>query len=125
MNGLLSQMARFGAVGVVSTGVHLLVAWSAFQFFGTSPLTSNAVGFCAAFGTSYLGHFYWTFGQRTGHPVRLPKFLAVSGAGFLLTHLITLVVTASGQTFNTALLLILMIVPAATWTLSRFWAFRD
>lgn len=125
MNDLLAQAARFGIVGLAATLVHLAVAWLAHHLAGLVPLAANTLGFLSAFAFSYLGHFYWTFGQRTGHPVRLPRFLVVSATGFALTNLITWVTTSfAGASFDLALVIILVAVPLTTWTLSRLWAFR-
>lgn len=125
MGAVLAQAARFGAVGIVATLVHLGVAWLVHRLGGAAPLTANAAGFATAFAFSYLGHFYWTFGQRMGHPVRLPRFMGVSGVGFALTNLITWgVTTGIGQRFEIALALILFAVPLTTWLLSRLWAFK-
>ena len=125
MRGLIAQLGRFGTVGVIATLVHLGVAWIVARGFNVTPFAANTFGFLAAFGCSYLGHFYWTFGHRSGHPTRLLRFLAVSGFGFVLTNLIVwLVVSAGGYAFEFALLAILFAVPLSTWALSRFWAFR-
>ena len=124
MRALLAEAARFGAVGIVATLAHLGMAWAAYHAGGAPPLLANAAGFATAFAFSYLGHFYWTFGQREGHPVRLPRFMAVSAVGFAMTNLITWGVTWSGASFDFALALILIAVPVTTWTLSRLWAFR-
>ena len=125
MRELLAQLGRFGTVGVAATLIHLGVAWIAARGFGVAPFAANALGFLAAFACSYLGHFYWTFGQRSGHPVRLPRFIVVSGFGFALTNLIVWIVVSLGErAFELALLVILFAVPVSTWALSRFWAFR-
>ena len=124
MRALLAQLARFGLVGVAATLLHVLVAWLAHKA-GAAAFLANALGFVTAFACSYLGHFYWTFGQRAGHETRLPRFLVVSGVGFGLTNLIVwLVAERGGHGFETALLAILFVVPACTWALSRLWVFR-
>lgn len=125
MLALIAQLGRFGTVGGLATLIHLAVAWVAARGGGASPFLANGIGFAAAFSFSYLGHFYWTFGQRDGHSVRLPRFLVVSGAGYCLTNLIVwIVVSRAGLAFEAALLVILFAVPLMTWALSRYWAFR-
>ena len=125
MNGVLAQLGRFATVGVVATLVHVGVAWAVQRGLGAAPMTANLTGFVFAFACSYLGHFYWTFGQRAGHRVRLPRFLAVSGLSLVLTSLITWLFAKAGLPFEASLIAILLLVPATTWTLSRWWAFRD
>ncbi|MFK7944644.1 MAG: GtrA family protein [Paracoccaceae bacterium] len=125
MQRVLAQAARFGAVGLFATLVHLCTAWTAHHLLGFQPLLANIAGFGVAFAFSYLGHFYWTFGHNSGHPVYLPRFLVVSAIGFGLTNLITWSVTGmAGLSFDVALGVILIAVPLTTWTLSRLWAFR-
>lgn len=125
MTGVAAQIGRFGVVGIIATLVHLAVAWMAARLFGAPPFLANAAGFAAAFACSYLGHFYWTFGQRAGHVARLPRFLIVSGTGFAMTNLVVwLVVKVAEQPFEVALAGILFVVPLTTWLLSRHWAFR-
>lgn len=125
LRGVLAQLTRFGTVGGAATLIHLCVAWVAARGLEAPPFLANAIGFGTAFAFSYLGHFYWTFGQREGHPVRLPKFLVVSGIGFALTNLITWITVNAALPYEVALFAILVTVPAVTWALSRFWAFRS
>lgn len=126
MKAGILQIVRFGIVGVGATLVHLVVAWLAEGMVGLAPLVANAVGFLVAFGVSYLGHFYWTFGQRDGHRGKLPRFLIVAGTGYALSNLVIVVVMdVFGGSFEAALLGILVAVPTTTFALSRLWAFRD
>lgn len=125
MSTLLREIGRFATVGFGATLVHLGVAWLAAKVGGLDPIVANACGFVAAFALSYLGHFYWTFGGPAGHRRHLPRFMIVSGIGYVLTNIIVWLVTVrGGYPFEVALLAILAIVPASTWTLSRIWAFR-
>ena len=125
MKALVGQWLRFAIVGLGATFVHLAVAWSAARLASLNPFVANGCGFATAFALSYLGHFYWTFGVSTGHRQRLPRFLIVAGFGYLLTNIIVWIVTIrAGYSFEMALGLILFVVPASTWALSRAWAFR-
>ncbi len=124
MTPILAQIGRFGVVGVAATLIHLALAWIAARGFDAAPLTANSLGFVAAFACSYFGHLYWTFGQRTGHPVTLPRFVVVSGVSLLLTSVITWAVDHAGLPFEVTLAAILLTVPLVTWLLSKYWAFR-
>lgn len=122
---LLGQIFRFGLVGLAGTGVHLAVAWAANRLGGVPPYGANLAGFIAAFAWSYLGHFYWTFARRSGHRRHLSRFVIVALSGYALTNLVIwVVVTRMGHTFEWALAVILVAVPAFTWAVSRVWAFR-
>ncbi|MEM7058257.1 MAG: GtrA family protein [Pseudomonadota bacterium] len=124
MKELLRQGARFGAVGIFATILHLAAAWAANRWFGLGEYAANGVGFAVSFSFSYLGHFYWTFAQQSEHQRSLARFLVVAGIGYAITNLIVWVVTdALDQPFELALLGILLVVPPTTWMISRIWAF--
>ena len=121
---LLRQITRFGLVGIAATVTHLAVAWAANQF-GAAPYTANAIGFAAAFGLSYAGHFFWTFERRTGHRHHLPKFLVISVGCYLVSNLMVWLITdLSALRFEIALAAILLTVPPTSLVLNRVWAFR-
>lgn len=125
MKQLLGEMVRFGLVGLGATAVHLGVAWIAYRLAGVPPYWANGIAFSIAFGVSYLGHSSWTFGRRGAHARSLPRFLIIALIGYALSNvLIWLIVTELGRPFEIALLGILFVVPASTWLMARFWAFR-
>jgi len=86
------RIARFGAVGIVSTAVHaaILTTLKIGLQIGTGP--ANLVGFLVAFGVSMYGQQRYTFndrlqGQRI-NPVGLTiLFLINALAALLLGHL--------------------------------------
>ena len=86
------RIARFGAVGIVSTAVHaaILTTLKIGLQIGTGP--ANLVGFLVAFGVSMYGQQRYTFndrlqGQRI-NPVGLTiLFLINASAALLLGHL--------------------------------------
>jgi len=86
------RVARFGAVGIVSTAVHaaILTSLKIGLQIGTGP--ANLVGFLVAFGVSMYGQQRYTFndrlqGQRI-NPIGLTiLFLINALAALLLGHL--------------------------------------
>jgi putative flippase GtrA len=92
MKPLKHRIARFGAVGIVSTAVHaaiLSILKIGFQI-GTGP--ANLVGFLAAFGVSMYGQQRFTFndrlqGQRINTIGLTILFLINALAALLLGHL--------------------------------------
>lgn len=121
---LALQVLRFGTVGLWATAVYTLVAALA-HAAGAPPSLANVLGYAIATAVSFLGHFYWTFGKSTGHRRALPRFLVVSGCGFLLSAAIMhLVTTTLAAPFWAGLAAIIAVVPAVSWALGRYWAFR-
>ena len=122
---IFRQAARFGIVGIAATVTHVAIAWCANHLAGLVPYLANSLGFGIAFAVSYLGHFYWTFRRRDGHLKAQVRFAVVAGTGFALNNVIIWVtVDRLGLSFDLALVLIVLLVPPATWLLSRLWAFR-
>ena len=123
---LVLQMLRFGAVGIGATLTHLATAWATHHGLGLSAFAANLAGFLVAFCVSYFGHFYWSFRLKEGHGRSLGRFLVVAVTGYALSNVVVwLVVHRWGQSFDLALLGILMVVPTTSYVLSRLWAFRS
>ena len=124
LRDLVLQGLRFGTVGLWATAVYTLSATIA-HAIGATPSLANALGYAIATAVSFLGHFYWTFGKSTGHGRALRRFLMVSGSGFLLSAVIMkLAAEILGAPFWVALTAIIAVVPAVSWVLGRYWAFR-
>jgi len=122
---VLAQVVRFGLVGLAGTCLHLAVAWALHRGAGLAPYGANVGGFAVAFGASYLGHFYWSFGLRANHPRHAARFVCVALLGYALSNLsIWIVVDVLERSFEMALAAILAIVPGTTFLISRLWAFR-
>jgi putative flippase GtrA len=92
MKPLKHRIARFGAVGIVSTAVHaaILCILKIGLQIGTGP--ANLVGFLAAFGVSMYGQQRFTFndrlqGQRVNTIGLTILFLINALAALLLGHL--------------------------------------
>ena len=121
---LALQVLRFGTVGLWATAVYTLVAALA-HATGGPPSLANVLGYAIATAVSFLGHFYWTFGKSTGHARALLRFPVSSGCGFLLSAAIMhLMTTTLAAPFWAGLAAIIAVVPAVSWALGRFWAFR-
>ena len=104
-----------------------LAAAAAFVHLGMPPQAANVAAFHVAFVVSYLGHRRLTFADRATR-VRdsLPRFLAVSYASFgLNAALYALLLRFTPLHYLLALAIVLVVVAAVTYTLSRLWAFRQ
>lgn len=120
-----SDICRFIIIGGIATIVHYAVALTGYHVVGLSPLWANFMAFCAAFNVTYLGNYFWAFEADTDHKQSLPKSLAVSITGLLLSQLIVWSLTEKlGFPFHLTLIAAVMLVPMVTFSLNRFWVFR-
>ena len=124
MSSLARQVVYFGGVGLLSTLVHVMVAWLASRSVLANPFLANTAGFASAFGVSYLGHFYFTFALREGHQRTLRRFVLLSLAGFALSNVIVwTIVRGLNLPFGVAMGIVAVAVPGASFLASRYWAF--
>jgi putative flippase GtrA len=83
----LSQIVRFGLVGVLATLVHMGVSLSAHRWLDAPPLLANSLGWCVAVGCSMAGHALFTFRQALT-PARMLRFTLVSFASIAFSSLL-------------------------------------
>lgn len=121
---MISQLARFGVVGVGAMTVHWLVV-VAIVPLGIPELIANVIGFCVAFNVSYFGHHYWTFASTIETLTTFKRFLTVAITSFIVNEcLYSLLLNFTTLDYRTALAIVLVAVAALTFVLSRLWAFR-
>lgn len=116
---------RFGLVGSVATGIHVLVLWLVLANGWLAPLEANAVAFAVAFAFSFAGNYLWTFGP-TGNPRRaMLRFLLISAGAFLLNSaLLATILWLDRVPPTVAALASAAVVPLFTFVGSRFWGFK-
>lgn len=92
---------------------------------GYSPYQANIIAFTLAFGVSYLGHFYVTFGGKARHASAFYRFAIISVGGFLLNNaVLTTLLEAFHLPASLALAAAILIVPLAVYVASHHWGFR-
>ena len=121
---MLKQLVRFGGVGGLATVVHVLVALTMQRAFSIPPQGANLVGFSAAVLLSYLGHARFTFGVDAKSAPQFLRFLFLSGLGLLTSSATVWLVTGwLGSSFTVAMILVAILVPAASFVAMRLWVF--
>jgi putative flippase GtrA len=121
---LLGQSLRFAAVGLLASAVHYGVALTVAAT--ASPYFANLCGYGAAVGLSYFGHRRFTFrvgARAAAHRLRLPRFVATSLSGLLLSQLAYAAAEALDLPEAFGLGVAVLVVPPYTFLLSRFWVF--
>lgn len=120
------EALRFGTVGLLATAVHAIIYAGLIHFSAIPPQQANIAAFTFAFVFSYMGHSHFTFsgeGRRVGKTG--PRFLAVALIGYALNAGFVFLTTALlDWGAGAALPFMIFITPAATFALSKYWAFR-
>ena len=120
-----SSMLRFGIVGISATIVYYAVAIIASKF-GLVAAIANLVGFGAGALTSFVGHFHYTFKKSDNHFRYLIRFIIVTFFGYVLSNIIIFIALDVSQApFWLAMLIVVLILPPASWLCNRYWAFNE
>lgn len=123
----MPQLIKFVIVGSLAALVHLGVLHFAVEQLRWSPLAGNSLAFALAFVVSYSGQSLWTFNHKSHrHQGTLLRFLLTQLlCSFALNQgLYTLLLTWTRLDYLSASVIVLVSVPLATFTLSKYWAFK-
>ncbi len=125
----LRAVAREGGVfvlvGICATGCHYMAALGANRVFGLAPMSATFAGYLCSVGVSYLGNSLFTFRRPALHGAQFARFALISLAGLAINQAIVFVgVRLLGWPFWLALVPVVIVVPASTFALAKFWAFR-
>lgn len=130
LSHLVLQYARFGAVGLGATAIHVSTFTTLIEWAGLAPLLANLAAFSIALLVSFVGHFHWTFRGRTADPrwqrqrVAFSRFALVALAGLALNSVVVvLVVNLLMLPYEYALVAMICVVPFLIFALSKLWAF--
>ena len=122
----MTEILRFGAVGLAATAVHWAILSLAVETFGMPPSLANGTAFvCAAFVT-YLGQSLWVFTARSRHgTMQVLRFAMSLVFGFAANVAIMAIsVHVLDLPYQVGFLLTLVVVPALSFLVNRFWVFN-
>ncbi|MDB5441851.1 MAG: GtrA-like protein [Phenylobacterium sp.] len=123
---LVRQGGLFFVVGLAATAVHALVALGVRDLAHASAMAATASGYLCAVGVSYLGNARFTFGRPALHGPQFVRFMVVSLSGFAVNAGVTwLLSNRLGWPFPATLAVIVVVIPALSFTASKLWAFAD
>ena len=116
---------RFGLVGAAATILHILAVVAVIGLWGISALQANVAAFSLAVLVSFLGNYYWTFGEPGRPMVALSRFIFIALVGFLVNNA-ALAVVLDRAWFSPVLASVCCaaIVPVVSFAGSRLWGFR-
>jgi putative flippase GtrA len=122
----LRRIGWFVVVGCVAAAVHFGTVVLLVETAGAAPLLANVLGWLLAFAVSFTGQSRLTF-RSHGTPwrVALPRFFALSLAGFVLNETgYALLLRWTDLPYDLALACVLLAVAVMTYLLGSSWAFR-
>jgi putative flippase GtrA len=123
---IVREINLFAVVGAVSTAINYVAALAAQHGLGLGPLPAGVAGYAAAVSVSYFGNSLLTFRRPAMHGPQFARFAAISLVGLAINlGLVFLGAHALGWPLWKALIPVVLIVPAATFVMSKFWAFRE
>ena len=123
----LPQLIQFGLVGGSAAATHLAVVALLVSQLQMQPLGANVLAFLVAFIVSYNGHALLTFSaaQANGWPV-VARFFAVACLAFVANELLYYIaLNWLHWHYFWSLALVLVLIAAGTFVLSKFWAFKS
>lgn len=121
-----ATLGRFGLIGVLATGTHLLVVAILALATQMPALAANTLGFLIAFGVSGLGHAAYTFRLETGRARAIARWFVVSAIGLAASNLaLAAMIGAQLAPEFWLRLAAIAVVPAASYLAARLWAFVE
>lgn len=124
----MRQIAIFIAVGSAAAFTHLAVVAFVVELLAMQPLAANVIGFCVAFLVSFGGHARFTFPiSPERYTAARTRFFAVASTGFVVNQAAYAVALhLFGPRFYLPILAAVLVgVAAATFLLSKLWAFAE
>ena len=123
----MTQIVKFILVGSIAALIHLAILHCLVTSDFLQPLTANALAFMIAFIASYTGQSLWTFNHKQhNHKSTALRFLATQLlCSFALNQgLYALILGFTALNYLVASVIVLVMVPLVTFSLSKYWAFK-
>ena len=121
----LSQIVRFGAVGLVNTFTCLLVIYALKLFTGAGDVVANVMGYAVGVTVSFGLNRKWTFAHQGAHWKASLKFVATMAISYMV-NLSFVLVALHVFKLNSYLAQALGMPPYTTvsFLLCKYWVFR-
>jgi putative flippase GtrA len=123
---VVRELNLFIVVGLAATACNYVAAIGAEHFGHLGPLASGFVGYLASVAISYFGNSLLTFRRPALRGPQIVRFMTISLAGLAINLGLVFVGThLMGRPLRQAEIPVVILVPAATFVMAKFWAFRD
>lgn len=123
----ISEILRFGIVGVMATVMHFAVLTLAVGHLHLPPTLSNGGAFLCAVGVTYLGQSLWVFRGHDGRSTaQILRFAASLALGFVANIAVMAIVTRGfGLDYRVGFLVGCVTVPVLSFFVNKLWVFRS
>lgn len=122
---VVREINLFAVIGVTATAINYVAALAAQRLLHLGPLPAGVVGYAAAVGVSYFGNSLITFRRPALHGPQFARFAAISLVGLAINLALVFVgAHMLGWPLWKALIPVVLVVPASTFVMAKFWAFR-
>jgi len=121
----LLEVAIFIVVGVTATACQYVGSLAAQHWLGLGPILASLAGYALGVCVSYFGNSCFTFRRPALHAPQFVRFATISVTGLAINLTIVWIATHSlGWPLWLAMVPVVLLVPTATFVMSKFWAFR-
>jgi putative flippase GtrA len=123
---VVRELNLFIVVGLSATACNYIAALAAQRFADLGPLAAGLAGYLASVAISYFGNSLLTFRRPPLHRLQFVRFMTISLLGLALN----LGLVFAGTHWMSwplwrAEIPVVILVPAATFVMAKFWAFRE
>jgi putative flippase GtrA len=119
----LGQTLRFILVGGTAAIIYFCAALLFERAFGVSPIWASTFAFVLSAVFSFIGHKIYTFNAAGNSRHEALRFAVSALIGFTLASLIPYVLGAYPSVYS--YLAVLVIIPATSFTLLKFFVFPN
>ena len=122
---VIREINVFVVVGVTATAGQVVGSLAAQHWLGLGPILASLAGYAVGVCVSYFGNSRFTFRRPALHGPQFVRFATISLTGLAINLSIVWVATHTlGWPLWQAMVPVVMLVPTATFVMSKFWAFR-
>jgi len=122
---VIREINVFALVGVAATVCQVGVSIGAHALLGLPALAATVAGYGCAVGISYLGNSLLTFRRRALDGPQFVRFAVISASGLAVNLGVVWAATRGfGWSYPLAQVPVVLIVPASTFIMAKFWAFK-
>lgn len=121
---LTRQITAYVGVGLVAAVGHYSVLVALVELLRQDPVLASLAGFVVGGVISYVLNRRYTFKSDRAHEAAVPRFVLVTGIGFVLTWLLMTALTAMGMHYLLAQMATTVAVLGWNFTANRLWTFR-
>ena len=89
------EFVKFGLVGVLNTGIHLLILYCLTEFLGFYYVLASVIGFLVAVTNSFFINTFWTFKKdlNSNAGFKYSKFFIISALAAFVNFSLLFVIT--------------------------------